>query len=393
VSVLYSHRLPWSQPPNLYSERISALRKSAVQILDLSRSNPTLVGLSNPDAQIAAALAGVDTLVYSPDPTGEMVARQSISRYYAQRGARVEPERIVLTASTSEAYSHLFKLICDSGDEILVPVPSYPLFEYLAGLECVRVVPYHLRYDGAWHIDFADLRQRITNHSKVVIVVNPNNPTGSFLKRPEAEELLELASEYEMAVISDEVFADYAFASDPERVDTLSDSEEALVFCLNGLSKSTGMPQLKLGWIVVSGPGLAIVDALHHLELILDTYLSVGTPVQRALPALFRIGESVQAELRNRVLTNLDILRVSLRDSPVSLLNVEAGWSAILQIPRTRGEQEWLIALLEEEHVIAQPGFFFDMPSEAFLVLSLITPSLELETGVFRLLDLVARYT
>jgi aspartate/methionine/tyrosine aminotransferase len=361
-------------------------------MLDLSCSNPTQAGLSYPDTQMAAALAGVGTFVYMPDPAGEIVARQSISRYYARRGVRVEPDRIVLTASTSEAYSHLFKLICDAGDEILVPAPSYPLFEYLAGLECVRVVPFHLRYDGTWHIDFADLRQKITDRSKAVIVVNPNNPTGSFLKRSEVRELMKLACEYEMPLISDEVFADYAFASDAERVDTLSGEEEALVFCLNGLSKSMVMPQLKLGWIVVSGPLPRIAEALRRLELVLDTYLSVSTPVQRALPVLFDIGERLQAELRSRLLKNLDTLRVSLRDPPVSLLNVEAGWSAILQVPSKRSEEDWLIALLEEERVIAQPGFFFDMPSEAFLVLSLITPSVEFEAGVLRLRDLIARY-
>jgi aspartate/methionine/tyrosine aminotransferase len=282
----------------------------------------------------------------------------------------------LLTASTSEAYSYLFKLLCDPGDEILSPRPSYPLFEFLAGLESVRVVQYPLRYDGVWHIDFEALEQAVTPRTRAIVVVNPNNPTGSFLKREERARLETLG----IPILSDEVFSDYAFAPDDSRVRTLTSSSGVLTFSMSGLSKIAGLPQMKLGWIVAGGPGHEA--ALERLELIADTYLSVATPVQIALPRLLQASAVVRAQILDRTRANLALLRRSAVP-----LHVEGGWYATLQVPRTRSEEDWAIELLERRDVLVQPGFYFDFESEAFLVLSLLTPPDVFAEGLRRVLE------
>jgi alanine-synthesizing transaminase len=380
---VFSSRLNWDAPANPLSTLREEKRRAGVAVLDLTESNPTHAELNYPQREILDALADPAGLRYDPSPQGLLAAREAVSHYYAERGVDVPPDRIVLTASTSEAYAYLFKLLADPGDEILAPRPSYPLFEFLAGLESVHMRPYPLRYDGAWHIDFSGLERAITARTRGLVVVNPNNPTGSFLKKDEAARLDALAADRGLAILSDEVFADYGFGTDPARVTTLAAPRAALTFSMSGLSKIAGLPQMKLGWIVAGGA--AHEAALSKVEWIADTYLSVATPVQHALTRLLKVSEMVRDQIRQRTAANLDTLHASLAGSPAGILRVEGGWYAILQVPRTRSEEQWALSLLRECNVLVQPGFFYDFESEAFLVLSLLTPEQPFAEGVRRL--------
>ncbi len=348
-------------------------------VLDLTESNPTHAGLIYPEKEILAALADTRSLRYEPDPRGMLTAREAVRRYYADRGADVDPRRVILTASTSEAYSYLFKLLTDPGDEVLVPRPSYPLFEYLAAMESVTVKPYPLRYDGSWHIDFAALESAATSRTRAIAIVNPNNPTGSFLKQGEWARLSAWAGRHRLAILSDEVFSDFGLSPDSDRIRTLAGAHaDANVFAMSGLSKIAGLPQMKLGWIVASGPGHAA--ALEKLEWIADTFLSVSTPVQLALDRLLIATETVRDQIRVRTASNLAVARSQFgANSAVQILHVEGGWYIVLQVPRTRSEEEWTLDLLRDSDVLVQPGFFYDFESEAYLVVSLLT-----ETTVFR---------
>ena len=375
---MFSARLHWDLQPNSISKLLAVKRAAGIGILDLTESNPSHAGLAMPADAIVAAFADPAILRYSPDSAGLRSAREAVAAYYGD----VDSEQILLTTSTSEAYSFLFKLLTDPGDEVLVPQPSYPLFDFLAGLELVRVVRYPLVYHGDWEIDFEALTARVGPKTRALVLVNPNNPTGSFLKRHQLDALVDLCRERQIAIISDEVFADYAFGEDPRLVHSLRFCDSVLTFCLSGLSKVVGLPQMKLGWMVVSGPQALRAEAFTRLELIADTYLSVGTPVQVAAPKLLAAGRAVRQQIRDRTARNLAALRATLPDdSPLRVLNVEAGWYAILEIPRVRSEEEWTLRLLEHYNVLVQPGFFYDFESEGFLVVSLLTPETAFDQG------------
>jgi len=341
-----------------------------------------------PSDAILAALADPRALRYEPSAAGMPVARAAVSDYYSGRGTRpVSPDRILLTASTSEAYAFVFKLLADPGDEILVPSPSYPLFDYLAALDSVRVVQYPLVYHGSWNIDFDALARSITYRSCAIVLVNPNNPTGSFLKQSELGPLLALCREHNLALISDEVFADYAFDDQAPLVRSFTGVDDVLTFCLSGLSKVAALPQLKLGWIVIGGPPSHREKAFERLELIADTYLSVSAPVQWAAPVLFGLRGQVQRQILDRVRANRAFLASKIGvSSPWNLLATEGGWYAILEAPRIQSEEEWVLTLLAEDSVLVQPGFFFDFEREAFLVISLLTPEDVFREGVRRIL-------
>jgi alanine-synthesizing transaminase len=381
---MFSSRLNWGTPPNPLAKLLAEKRASGAAILDLTESNPTAAGFTYPADRILNALADPRSLCYEPSPAGLLAARSAVSEYY---GGLVETTRILLTASTSEAYGFLFKLLADPGDEVLVPRPSYPLFDFLAALESVRVVEYPLVYHRGWSIDFDALARQITPRTRAVVVVNPNNPTGSYLKRSELLELSDLCRRHELAIISDEVFCDYALTDDPRRAASLVDVHDVLTFSLSGLSKLIGLPQLKLGWIVTSGPPEGRDQAVDRLELIADTYLSVGTPVQWAAAPLLVLRESMQAQILGRVRVNLTYLRSQIgSDSPWRVLDVEGGWYAVIQAPRIHSEEDWALILLGEDDVLVQPGFFFDFESEAFLMASLLTPPGIFQEGIRRIL-------
>ena len=368
---MFSTRLHWNLQQNPLARLLNEKRASGETILDLTESNPTNAQLAYPWDEVQAALADQRSLRYEPVPAGLIEARNAICDYYA---GRVTPDRVLLTAGSSEAYGFLFKLLADPGDEVLVPCPSYPLFEFLAALESVRVIPYPLIYDHGWAIDTDAVRSRITDRTRAIVLVNPNNPTGSFAKRSELARLAAFCAERELALISDEVFADYAIVSDSQRVSSLVDTSDVLAFSLSGLSKVVGLPQLKLGWIVAGGPDSMRAAALDRLELIADTYLSVATPVQWAAAKLLGLRHQMQRQIQRRVVESLAFLRDRTRGSAFRVLDVEGGWYATIQVPRIRSEEEWVLHLLREDNVLVQPGFFFDFETEAFLVVSLLTP-------------------
>ncbi len=384
---MFSGRTHWDLRPN----RLEAIREDkrarGETLLDLTESNPTQVGIRYPE-DLLAPLAGPGGLRYEPMPFGLPSARAAVAADFARRGSPLEASRVVLTASTSEAYAFLFKLLCDPGDEVLVPRPGYPLFEYLAGLEGVRPVAYPLEHDGEWHLDLGTLRERVTARARAVVVVNPNNPTGAFLKCSEREGLEALCAERGLALVADEVFADYAFHEDPRRAGSVVRDGEALTFALGGLSKSYGLPQLKLAWMAVTGPEALRREALARLEVVADTFLSVSTPVQRALRALLARRPELQRPIAERVAANLRALRGRLsRDGPASLLEPEGGWYAVLRIPATLPEQERVERLLAERNVLVHPGYFFDFTREAYLVLSLLPRPEVFDLGVTGILD------
>jgi alanine-synthesizing transaminase len=375
-----SARLEWNPAENA----LAALSRAAAahgSLLDLTETNPTRVGLVYPEEAIAAALARAPFVLYEPAPLGLPAARAAVATEYGRAGVTVDPARVVLTASSSESYGFLLKLCCDPGDAVLVPEPSYPLFEYLARLEGVVPIGYRLAFDGVWHVDLASLDGAVAtargagHRPRAIIVVNPNNPTGSFLKRDELSRLAALAAREELALVADEVFAPYPLASDPERVTTVAADPAAAdgppVFSLGGLSKACGLPQLKLGWIVAGGRDA--VRTIAALELVADTYLSVATPVQAALADLLALGSEVRAAIAARVAGNRARLVAALpAASGISALPAEGGWSAILRLPASRGDEAWAESLVTDTGVLVHPGYFFDLRGGTFLVISLL---------------------
>jgi aspartate/methionine/tyrosine aminotransferase len=383
---MLSSRTRWDRAVNRLTRLVIEKRRAGSSVLDLTESNPTRVGLPYAD-DLLAPLADRGGLVYEPAPLGIAEARAAVSLDYERRGLAVGPDRIVLASGTSEAYGHLFKLLCDPGDAVLVPQPSYPLFDFLATLESIEVHRYPLRYDGEWHLAVDELARAVTPRTRAVVLVHPNNPTGSYLKTDEAERLLALCAGAGLALVADEVFADYAFREDRRRVPSLAVDGPALAFALGGLSKSCGLPQLKLAWIAVAGPAAIRDEALARLEFIGDTYLSVGTPVQRAAGSLLARLPELQAPIAHRVRGNRESLRRRLpAGSPATLLDAEGGWYAVLRVPATVPEEERGVGLLANRDVLVHPGFFFDFPTEAYLVVSLLPAPDVFSEGVDRLL-------
>lgn len=372
---MFSSRIAWSDPPNRLTQTLEARRAAGLEVLDLSESNPTAAGLAYPP-DLLAALADPRAMRYEPEARGLAGARRVLAETFGLG------DQILLTASTSEAYALLFKLLCDPGGEVLVPRPSYPLFDYLAQLESVAAKQYPLFYDHGWHADVAAMGAAVTPRTRAIVVVNPNNPTGSFVKQAELQAMVELAARHDLALISDEVFAAYPLDPPPDAVRTLHQCGAPLAFCLGGLSKYAALPQLKLGWIAASGERAAA--AMARLEWIADTYLSVGSAVQWALASLLKGTEGVRDQIRARTRDNLALLQSAVRGSAMQVLPVEAGWYATLRAPHTRSEEEWILRLLDRG-VWCQPGFFFDFESPAYLVISLLTEPAVFRDGVRRI--------
>jgi aspartate/methionine/tyrosine aminotransferase len=369
---VFSSRLTFDAPPNRLSAALDALRAAGTPFDDLTESNPTKVGIPY-SPRLLDALSSPASLRYDPQPLGTKAARQAVSADLRRRGFNTPPERIVLTASTSEAYSLLFKLLCNPGDEVLVPVPSYPLFEFLASLDSVVVKPFRLDYHGEWSSDLDGLRRATTTRTKAVVLVNPNNPTGSYLKRQELEAISTHCAAHGLGLIGDEVFAEYVLDADLRRTCSVLAQRRALTFSLGGLSKALGLPQLKLGWMAVGGPDDLVRQAIERLELICDTYLSVGTPVQEALPSLLTYGAVVRTLIRERTTRNYQALRELATKFPsVTLLPSEGGWYAVMQVAAMQSEESLVLKLLEQDRVLVHPGYFFDFPREAFLIASLL---------------------
>ena len=371
--------------PNRLSDLAGELRQRGKTILDLTESNPTRCGFTYPQKEILEALADPSSLLYLPEPRGLPAARTAIAAYYAARGITVHPDHILLTASTSEAYSFLFKLLCNAGDEILVPRPSYPLFEYLGELNDVRLRHYTLAYDGEWHLDFESLASAATDRVRAIVLVHPNNPTGSYVQQDEFDKICSWAAEHRCALIIDEVFESYFFSFPSRHQATLTPKTPVLSFTLNGISKLLGLPQFKLSWIVVSSFNTAPEAVLSRLDIIADTFLSVNTPVQVALPRLLQQSQDIQAQIRTRISSNYRALKELLADSRASVFHAEAGWYAILHLPQFRSDDEWAIELVRQCNILVYPGHFFEIVQSSCLVISLLPAQALLADAVSRI--------
>jgi alanine-synthesizing transaminase len=384
----FSRRLPPHAERNAISLEIERLRAAATPIIDLTESNPTTAGFEYP-ADLLAPLAAPAALRYEPQPRGLATARAAIAEDAARRRVAVDPAHVIVSASTSESYGWLFKLLCNPGDSVLVPRPSYPLFEHLTALEGVRAIPYDLTYHGRWEIDMDTLRAAPPD-TRALLVVSPNNPTGSFVSRVELERLNAMCEAHGWAIVADEVFADYPL-DEPDPLTDIAQRAGVLAFTLGGASKMLGLPQVKLGWIVAGGPPAVRDAALEALELIADTFLSVSTPVQVAAPSLLRRGGDIRRQIRERTATNLALARTRVREFPAcELLRTDGGWSAVLRVPATDGEERMVLDLLRRDHVLVHPGYFFDFAHEAFIVVSLLPRPDIFEDGIMRVLRATA---
>lgn len=382
---MFAHRTNWNFETNRLSQALARHRTAGKALLDLTASNPTECGFAYAAAAILEALANPAALRYSPDARGLQIAREAVAGYYAARRVVVPWDDIILTTSTSEAYSFAFRLLSNPGDEVLIPEPSYPLFAFLADIQDVKLVHYPLVYDYGWQINFHALEGAITERTRAVVVVHPNNPTGNYVKAREAEALNRLCVARNLAIIADEVFLDFALRDEPRF--SFAGNAEALTFTTSGLSKISGLPQMKAAWLITSGPQRIKSQALARLEVIADTYLSMNAPVQAAMPAFLEQRQAFQKQLLARAMKNLvELDRQIALQKVCSRLMVEGGWYGVLQIPATRPDEELAVRLLERQGVYVHPGHFYDFPTDGYLVLSLITKEEEFREGVASML-------
>jgi alanine-synthesizing transaminase len=378
---MFSDRTNWPLTRNSLTIALDELRSANVLLLDLTTSNPTQCGFLYDSTAILSAFQNPAALSYDPQPKGTLAARREVARYYLDdHKTIVDPESLFLTTSTSEAYSNAFRLLCNPGDELLLPKPSYPLFEFLAGLQDVHLKPYSLAYAHGWFIDFQSLENSITPRTRAILLVHPNNPTGSYVQPEELARLNALCKKHNLALIVDEVFLDFSFNSPPHK--TFTGNTEVLTFTLSGLSKISALPQMKIAWLTVTGPASQVRPALDRLEIIADTYLSLGAPAQAALPTLLAQRHSLRPQLQSRIRENLTHLQSQLRSHRTcELLHAEAGWYATLRYAANSSttsssptpDEDLAIHLLRHHQVLLHPGHFYDFPSNNHLVLSLIT--------------------
>ena len=384
---MFASRTNWNLKPNRLAEALERHKSGGRRLLDLSASNPTECGFKYDAPAIMRSLCAPASLQYRPDPKGLKSARQAVSDYYAEHREGIAIDDLILTASTSEAYSFIFRLLCNPGDELLIPTPGYPLFDFLADVNDVKLVRYPLFYDHGWHIDMHALKQAITPRTRGIIVVHPNNPTGYFTKPEEIAQLNQMCSANKMAIIADEVFLDFSFGA-PQK--SFAANADALTFTMSGISKISGLPQIKFAWLAVSGPADIKREALARLEMIADTYLSLNAPIQLAAPVLLQQRKHFQEQLMSRVRANLAELDAQLTGNrQISRLLVEGGWYAVLRIPATRTDEEFALELLEKFDVYLHPGHYYDFPRDGYVVVSMITPEQDFHEGMARILSAV----
>jgi alanine-synthesizing transaminase len=390
---MFSNRTNWKLEENAYTRALRNHRQSGKAIWDLTVSNPTACGFQYDDAAILAALNNPAALQYDPEPKGLPQARASVIEYYEQKqpGTRLDPECVILTTGTSEAYSFLFRLLCEPGDEILIAHPSYPLFDFLASIQDVALRPFRLVYDHGWQIDFPALKKTISARTRAILLVHPNNPTGHFVSTAEAEQLNTICAEHDLALVVDEVFLDYemrATSAHKKRHGSFVSNNRTLTFVLSGLSKISALPQMKVGWLAASGPDTLVRDAIARLEMIADTYLSLSAPAQYALSALLAQRHAMQPQIMARIEANLRQLDDALSSQKsVSRLEIEGGWYAVLRVPAVQSDEDLAIKLLKEHSVLVHPGHFYDFPDDGHLVVSLLPRAEELTEGMRRVLD------
>jgi aspartate/methionine/tyrosine aminotransferase len=378
---MFATRTNWDLTPNRLSEALAAHRAAGKPLLDLTVANPTECGFSYDSKAILEALKNPAALRYEPNPRGLQGSRRAVAGYYADRSEAISVEDIFLTTSTSEGYSYVFRTLCNPGDEVLIPSPSYPLFDFLAEIQDVKLVRYPLIYDHGWQIDFHALEQAITARTRAVIVVHPNNPTGHFTKAPERTKLNAICSAHQMGIVADEVFLD--FALNGSRAESFVTNSGVLTFTLSGLSKIAGLPQMKAAWLAVSGPQELKRVAVARLEVIADAYLSPNAPVQLAMPAFLEERQSFQQQLLARVRRNLaELDRHVAGQRACSRLAVEGGWYTVLRVPAIRSDEDLALELLTSQNVYVHPGHFYDFRSDGFLVVSLIIPETNFSKGI-----------
>jgi alanine-synthesizing transaminase len=382
---MFSKRTNWKLTPNRFTEAERELRAAGREVLDLTLCNPTRAELHYDSDAILQALNNPKAMDYDPQPKGLLSAREAVANYYRKQHDDVDPESILLTTSTSEGYSYVFRLLCNPDDEILVLKPSYPLFDFLADLQDVKLVPYPLIYDHGWQIDFPSLSKAVSDRTRAVVAVHPNNPTGSFVSNAERQKLNQFCRQHNLSLIADEVFLDYAHDGAPRP--SFAANQDVLTFTLSGLSKISGLPQMKVAWIVSSGPTDKVTAALGRLEIIADTYLSMNAPIQLATPVLLEQGKSIQPLLLDRLRTNLaELDRQLTLQKTCQRLQLEGGWYALLRVPVTQSDEDLAIELLRQVSVLVHPGHFYDFPSDGYLITSLITPPKDFRAGVERVL-------
>ena len=378
---MFAQRTNWKLTPNKYARALEEMRSNGRTPIDLTVSNPTECGLRYDSASILRAFQNARALAYEPEAKGLLAAREEVERYYKEdHGVTVDPGGVLLTTSTSEAYSYVFRLLCNPHDEILVLKPSYPLFDFLGDIQDVSLIPFSLQYAHGWFIDFHSLVRALTPRTQAVLVVHPNNPTGSYVREEEVRQLNDLCRERNLALVVDEVFLDYAL--DGQKRKTFTANHDALTFTLSGLSKIAALPQMKVAWVTVTGLASLAKPALERLEIIADTYLSLNSPTQWAFPTLFGQRHELQPQILRRVRENWALLRAETAGAECELLDVEGGWYAILKTKGDESDEDTAIRLLREAGVLIHPGHFYDFATDGYLVLSLIAPPEEFRRGV-----------
>jgi len=387
---MFSSRLSWNPATNRITQTIEALKRSGASLVDLTGTNPTAAGFDYDAALVRRAISPSAIMEYHPSPRGLISARQAVVDYYRRHGKSIDPETVFLTSSTSESYACLFKLLCDPGDTVLTPQPSYPLFDFLAGLEAIHLEGYRLRYhhEAGWRIDLEQIQSLTTSRTRAIILVNPNNPTGSYVRPHEADQLTRWCRDHDLALIVDEVFLDYALAQNPPASLSFAGNCGALTFTLSGISKILGLPQLKLGWIAVSGPQSLCAAACNNLETISDTYLSASTPVQVALADLMAQQDYFQHQVITRIQANEKYLNAACdRLTTGRMLCREGGWTAVIAMQNGISDEDMVCRLLNSDHVLVHPGYFYDFEEGDCLVVSLLTRPDRFKTGIDRIGD------
>jgi alanine-synthesizing transaminase len=385
----FAKRTAWNLVSNDLSSILKEMKKQGAPLIDLTESNPTRCHFDYPP-DVLAAFQTPANLAYHPDSKGMMKTREAIARYYRQKGENISAEQIVLTSSTSEGYSFIFRLMCNPGEKILFPKPSYPLFQFLVELNDLNIDFYPLTYQQTWDIHIDRLASVLTDDTRGIVLVNPNNPTGSFIKKNELQFLNNLCREKNLFLLSDEVFSDFSFVQKSDAVSCVG-NKDILTFTLGGLSKTLAMPQMKLSWIIVNGPQTIVPETLARLEVIADTYLSVNTPVQNALPLWFEKREVLQESIKTRLKHNLTYLKNQVKHTKdVSLLDVEGGWYAVCRLPKFKTEEEWVMDFLTKDYCIVHPGYFFDFEEDHCIVLSLLPEEQIFKEGISRLFERMA---
>ncbi|MGC2185218.1 MAG: pyridoxal phosphate-dependent aminotransferase [Terriglobales bacterium] len=388
---MFSRRTDWTLTPNRFTEAQREVSGAGREVLDLTVSNPIRAGLRYDTEAILNSLKNPQAMDYDPQPKGLHSAREAVAAYYREQHSELfDPESLLLTTSTSEGYSYVFRLLCNPDDELLVPKPSYPLFEFLAELQDVKLVSYPLLYDHGWQMDFPSLSRAMTSRTRAVVVVHPNNPTGSYVGAAERTQLNAFCREHGLALIVDEVFLDYPHDGAPRSSFVLN--PDVLTFTLSGLSKISGLPQMKLAWVATSGPAPVVATAMDRLEVIADTYLSMNAPIQLAATVLLEQRKNIQPLLLDRLRVNLSELDAQLKGQrSTQRLQVDGGWYAVLRVPVTRTDEDLAIALLRQASVLVHPGHFYDFPRDGYLIVSLLSPLTEFREGTRRMLDFLSR--